>query len=112
VRKVKFFQEINLGFRVLARQEETKLLASGTPYIQDIAISCSEYGLRIGEILTLAWERVDLEKNLLSVFVHKTHKIRPVPLNTEAPRVLEFWAMGKRMSLFSITKKPENRLSI
>jgi integrase len=96
VRKVKFFQEINLGFRVLTRQEETKFLASATPYIQDIAIFALNTGLRIGEILTLTWERVDLEKNLLNVFAHKTHKIRPVPVNTEARRILEFWAMGKR----------------
>ncbi len=96
VRKVKFFQEINLGFRVLTTQEETKFLASATPYIQDIAIFALNTGLRIGEILTLTWERVDLEKNLLNVFAHKTHKIRPVPVNTEARRILEFWAMGKR----------------
>jgi integrase len=96
VRKVKFFQEINLGFRVLTRQEETRFLASATPYIQDIAIFALNTGLRIGEILTLTWERVDLEKKLLNVFAHKTHKIRPVPVNTEARRILEFWAMGKR----------------
>ncbi len=43
-------------------------------------------GLRIGEILSLTWESVDFEKNLLSVFAHKTNKIRTVPINTEAKR--------------------------
>jgi integrase len=43
-----------------------------------------------------AWQQVDLEKNLLNVFAHKTHKIRHVPLNTEARRVLDFWALGRR----------------
>ncbi len=96
VRKVKFFQEINLGFRVLTGGEERKFLVNATPYIQDIATFALNTGLRIGEILTFTWDQVDLEKNLLNVFAHKTHKIRPVPLNSEARRVLEFWALGKR----------------
>ena len=96
VRKVKFFQEINTGFRVLSKGEEKKFLASATPYIQDIALFALNTGLRIGEILSLKWEGVDLEKNLLTVFADKTHKIRPVPINSEARRVLEFWTLGRK----------------
>jgi integrase len=68
VRKVKFFQEITLGFRTLSKEEEKKFLANATPYIQDIAVFALNTGLRIGEILSLTWESVDLEKSLLSVF--------------------------------------------
>jgi integrase len=96
VRKVKFFQEINLGFRTLAGEEEKKFLANATPYIQDIAILGLNTGMRIGEMLSLTWEQVDLEKNLINVFAHKTHKIRPVPINTEARRVLDYWGMGRK----------------
>jgi len=97
VRKVKFFQEINLGFRTLTRGEEQRFLANATPYIQDIAVFALNTGLRIGEILSLTWESVDLENNLLSVFAHKTHKIRPVPINARARRVLEYWALGRKI---------------
>ena len=83
VRKVKFFQEINLGFRILTVEEEGKLLDNATPYIQDIVVLALNTGLRIGEILSLTWERVDLEKKLLSVFADKTHKTRTVPINAE-----------------------------
>ena len=96
VRKVKFFQEINLGFRTLTEEEEGKLLVNATPYIQDIVIFALNTGLRIGEILSLTWERVDMEKELLSVFADKTHKIRTVPINTESRRVLQFWALGRK----------------
>jgi len=96
VRKVKFFQEINTGFRVLSKEEEKKFLVSATPYIQDIALFALNTGLRIGEIRSLKWEGVDLEKNLLTVFAEKTHKIRPVPINSEARRVLEFWTLGRK----------------
>ncbi len=36
------------------------------------------------------------ENNLLPVFAHKTGKIRPVPINKEARKVLEFWALGRK----------------
>jgi len=96
VRKVKFFQEINTGFRVLSKEEEKQFLASATPYIQDIAVFALNTGLRIGEIRSLKWESVDLENKLLTVFAEKTHKIRPVPINAGTRHVLEFWALGRK----------------
>jgi integrase len=96
VRKVKFFQKINMGFRTLTPKEENRFLASATPYIRDIAVFALNTGLRIGEILSLTWKSVDLENNLLSVFAHKTNKIRTVPINTDARRVLEYWALGRK----------------
>lgn len=72
LRKVKFFQEMNLGFRTLSLEEEKKLLANATPYIHDVVDFAVNTGLRIGEILILTWDRVDLENNLLNVFANKT----------------------------------------
>jgi integrase len=57
---VKFFQEINMSFRTLTWEEEKRFLASATPYIQDIAVFALNTGLRIGEILSLTWESVDI----------------------------------------------------
>jgi site-specific recombinase XerD len=37
-----------------------------------------------------------MEKKLISVFAHKTNKIRPVPINAAARRVLEYWALGRK----------------
>lgn len=37
-----------------------------------------------------------LEKNTLNVFAPKTQKLRGIPINADARRVLEFWALGKR----------------
>ena len=62
VRRVKFCQQINLGFRVLTGEEEMKLLANATPCIQDIAVFALDTGLRIGEILALTWEQVVMEE--------------------------------------------------
>ncbi|MGA2814459.1 MAG: hypothetical protein ABSG16_23945 [Candidatus Acidiferrum sp.] len=39
VRKVKFFQEVNTGFRTLTQEEEEKFLLHATPYIRIFRIS-------------------------------------------------------------------------
>lgn len=44
LRKVKYFQEISTGFRVLKPDEETRLLRNATPAIQDIVL----YALNTG----------------------------------------------------------------
>jgi len=96
VRKVKFFQEITRGNRILSLEEERRLLSFATPYIQDIVIFALNTGLRIGEILSLTWESVDLEKNLLTVFAPKTQKTREIPINAKARGILDFWALGRK----------------
>ena len=96
VRKVKRFEEFNIGDRFLSKEEEERLLPNATPYIQDIALFDLNTGLRSGEVRSLKWESVDLERNLLAVFAPKTHKIRTVPINSVARRILEFWALGRR----------------
>jgi len=95
-RKVKFFREVNLGLRVVSPEEEEKLLRNASPYIQDIIRFALNTGLRIGDIFSLRWANVDLEKDILNVFVAKTQKLRTVPINGEARKVLEYWALGKR----------------
>ena len=96
VKKVKFFQEITQGNRVLSLEEEKKLLSFATPYIQDIVVFALNTGLRIGEILSLTWKGVDLENDLLTVFAQKTQKNREIPINAKARRVLEYWALGRK----------------
>ncbi|HEV2289717.1 MAG TPA: tyrosine-type recombinase/integrase, partial [Candidatus Acidoferrales bacterium] len=95
-RKVKFFRESNFGLRVLSPEEEEKLLQNAAPYLQDLIRFALNTGLRIGEIFSLRWSNVDLDKNILNVFAPKTQKIRTVPINADARKVLEYWALGKR----------------
>ncbi len=96
VRKVKFFREFNLGFRVLSPEEEIELLKCAAPYIQDIVRFALGTGLRIGDILSLPWSGIDLETNILKVFAAKPGKITEIPINSEVRKVLEYWRLGKR----------------
>ena len=96
VRKVKFFREFNVGLRVVSPEEEEKLLRTATPCIQDVIRFALNTGLRIGEIFSLRWPDVDSENNVLNILAPKTQKIRAVPINGEARKVLEYWALGRR----------------
>jgi integrase len=95
VHKVKFFKEFNTGTLVLSPQEEESLLRNAAPYILDLIRFALNTGLRTGEIFILRWSNVDFEKNILNVFAPKTQKTRAVPINSDARKVLEFWARQK-----------------
>ena len=96
VRKVKFFQELNTGKRILTEEEEERLIQNAAPYLQDIICFALYTGLRIGEIFTLRWFNVDWEKGLLNVFAPKTQKIRVMPLNAKTRAILEAWWLGRK----------------
>jgi integrase len=96
VRKVKFFRELNIGLRVLSPEEEKALLQNAIPYLQDLICFALNTGLRIGEIFSLRWSNVDLQKGILAVFASKTQTIREIPINSETRRVLEAWNLNKK----------------
>ena len=96
VRKVKFFREFNTGTRVLSPAEEKSLIQNASPYLQDLIRFAVNTGLRIGEIFALCWPSVDLKREFLTVFSSKTQKIREIPINSEARKVLEAWWLGKK----------------
>jgi len=96
LRKVKFFQEVNTVFRILSSEEEPRLLANASPIIQDVVVFGLNTGMRIGEVFSLRWQNVDLERGLITVFAPKTQKSRVIPINSEARRILEFWTRGRK----------------
>jgi integrase len=96
VRRVKFFREFNLSSRVVSREEEQRLLRNAAPFIQDLILFGLNTGLRIGEIFSLRWSQVDMEKLILNVYAPKTGKTRTVPINSQARRVLEAWVLGRK----------------
>ena len=94
--RVKFFKEFKIHRRILSAEEEERLLHNASPILQDPISFGLKTGLCVGEIFSLQWSRVDLDNGILNVFAPKTGKPRPVPMNSEARRVLEAWALGRR----------------
>ena len=77
-------------------EEESRLLANASPIIQDMVSYALNTGSRIGEIFSVRWQNIHLERNLITVFSNKTQKTRIIPANTELRRVLEFWSRGRK----------------
>ena len=110
VKEVKLLREDNEVTRVLSKRDEQKLLEAASPHIRAIIICALETGMRLGEILDLKWENVDLQASLITVVRTKTGKKRTIPTNDRLRRVLRdrintgiaapvFWLKdGKRLT--------------
>ncbi len=99
VKRVKFLAENNLQFRSVTQEEEARLLARCSPYLQDLVTFAIHTGLRLGDILNLKWEEVDIGQDGIRFLVQKTRRILELPLNNEAARVVRAWH-GMRKSRY------------
>ena len=93
--------------RRLKGDEEAHLLqaavAGRSPYLHPLIIIAIETGMRRGEILSLTWEHVDLDRRIAHLPVTKNGEARDVPLSTRAALTL---AALDRLSdglVFSVT---------
>ena len=90
VSKIKKPSEDNRRLRFLTHEEAEALLeALGevSPNLQDMALLALHCGLRVGEIFTLTWGDVDLDRGVLSLRDTKSGKNRPALL-TEGARAM------------------------
>ena len=109
-KQVKLLREDNEVTRVLSKHDERKLLEAAAPHIRAIIVCALETGMRLGEILGLKWENVDLQVGLITVTKTKTGKKRIIPINDRLRQVLRdrikrgiaapvFWLKdGKRLT--------------
>ena len=88
---IKFLSENNLQFRSVTEAEEATLLRYCSPYLQDLVVFAINTGFRLGEILKLKWEEVDLDHGTVRTLVRKTQQMIDLPLNDEAARVVRGW---------------------
>jgi len=91
VKGVRFLDENNLKVRTLSEEEEARLLSRCSPYLQDLVAFAINTGLRLGEILKLKWEEVDLENGILNLPVRKNRRMLELPLNDKALSVVRGW---------------------
>jgi integrase len=75
--------------RALTEDEVKKLIEACPPYLKPIVISAIYTGLRKGDILSLKWKDVDLEKGVIQVIEKKTEKTRNIALNNDMRTLLK-----------------------
>ena len=76
--------------RILTFDEEDRLLNSSPEYLKNIITCALHTGMRKGEIISLTWENVDLENNLITVTMEnsKSKKSRRIPINSTLRKLL------------------------
>ncbi|HEX3034616.1 MAG TPA: site-specific integrase [Thermodesulfobacteriota bacterium] len=80
----------NLQERILSPEEENRLIMNSSPHLVPILITALNTGMRKGEIISLRWEDIDFENNLITVRqeVSKSKKLRRIPINSTLRKVL------------------------
>lgn len=76
-----FSEKDNLRQRVLSMEEEDKLMPILPYHLRPIVLTALNTGMRLGEILNLRWENVDLNRRIIIVTKSKSKKIRHIPIN-------------------------------
>jgi len=91
VSRMKLEKENNARDRILDPEEFTRLQAHSAPHLQAVNLMAYQSGMRLGEILHLTWERVDLKGNVIRLKAEetKTHEGRLVPLTPELTALLK-----------------------
>ncbi len=74
--------------RWLTDDEERRLLAACPRWLKEIVVFAIDTGCRRGEILSLSWKDVDLQRGVAIVFGKKTSEWRGVPLTRRLRDVL------------------------
>jgi integrase len=82
---LKMLKENNERDRLLSPEEYVRLLPHCPDYLKPIIRLAYFTGMRLGEILNLVWDRVDLKEGFINLHPEdtKTQEARSVPLNKE-----------------------------
>jgi integrase len=89
MKQVKLYPETeNLKERILSPEEETRLLANSPERLVPVLVVAIHTGMRLGEILGLTWEQVDLRAKEIRVLRTKSGSPRVVDINSHLFRML------------------------
>ncbi|MHC4521848.1 MAG: tyrosine-type recombinase/integrase [Planctomycetota bacterium] len=107
VRKVKLVKENNRRLRYLSQEECKELIDACSPHLKPIVITALNAGMRLGEILNLKWEQVDLKHGFILLSDTKNGERREIPINYTLRATLEAMPHGPE-SLYVFTNKDGN----
>ncbi len=98
--------------RILTHKEIRLLVDNANPPLKHAIVIALNTGARVGEILSMKWEHVNLEKNFITVTAQeaKSKRIRRIPINSELRKLflkLKLTGAGNRYVLLNpLTGKP------
>ncbi len=86
--------------RRLPPEDEARLLAHASPYLQALVVAALSTGCRLGELLSLQWKQIQVDATgqprtlLLPAAKTKTHEARLLPIGTRLRAMLEMRRTG------------------
>lgn len=96
-KSIKKLKEDNARICCLDDNEEQRLLRNCPSFLRPIIITVLYTGMRINEVLTLIWENVDLQNDIITISASntKTKKTREIPILPEVHELLMQIEPGK-----------------
>ena len=88
-RKVKFFKGAVNRVRFLMPDEFQMLLSNCEDFLKPIVTLAVHSGMRRGEILGLTWDRVDLEKGIITIIDTKNSERKDIPMDETVKATLK-----------------------
>lgn len=112
IRKVKLTPENNRRLRFLSREESQILIDCSISHLKPIVIMALNTGMRLGEILKLKWDQVDLRHGYILLNDAKNNERREIPINSTLREVLEKLPIGLKIEhvFTGDDGKPYNRV--
>jgi len=83
VTKIKMLRENNERTRFLEKEEIVKLFACCDRELLPIVIVALNTGMRLGEILGLKWQDVDMQRSMIYLYNTKNGEKREIPANSK-----------------------------
>jgi integrase len=77
ISSVEFFAEHHIRDRVLTAEEFQRMLDASLEYLKPILHCAYHTGMRLGEILELTWDRVDLKAGFIRLMDTRGKTVQP-----------------------------------
>jgi integrase len=115
--KVRLSKEPDGRMRFLSEDEATRLLEAcaarpSSPHLHTIVVIALTTGMRLGEILGLRWERIDLARGVFQLELTKNGRRREVPMNETVYAALTAWPEARRQGMVFSTASGRAQRSI
>jgi len=78
-----FSEKGNFKERILSEEEEKRLFEASSGHLRPVLVIALQTGMRLGEILSLRWDQIDLEERVIRVERTKSGRVRFVPVNDQ-----------------------------
>jgi len=85
---VKKYKVNNINLRILSNEEFELLYSSASEQFKPILLTAIRTGMRLGEILALKWDDINLKEDYLLVKDSKNYESRYIPIHPELKDVL------------------------